>query len=95
MSKPRKTVDDHFNRNKWVFSLGGIGRDMCYALFTNYLLTYVLFTRSVTTEQFAVISTILVICRVWDGLNDPIMGGIVENTRTRFGRSYHTCYGRG
>ncbi len=86
MSKPRKTVDDYFNRNKWVFSLGGIGRDMCYALFTNYLLTYVLFTRSVTTQQFAVISTILVICRVWDGLNDPIMGGIVENTRTRFGK---------
>ncbi len=86
MSKPRKTVDDYFNRNKWVFSLGGIGRDMCYALFTNFLLTYVLFTRSVTTQQFAVISTILVACRVWDGLNDPIMGGIVENTRTRFGK---------
>ncbi|HBL41569.1 MAG TPA: hypothetical protein DDY98_08470 [Ruminococcaceae bacterium] len=86
MSKPRKTIDDYFNRNKWIFSIGGIGRDMCYSLFSNFLLTYVLFTRSVTNEQFAVISTILIICRVWDGLNDPIMGGIVENTRTRFGK---------
>lgn len=86
MGNRKKTVDDYFNRNKWVFSVGGIGRDMCYSLFTTFLLTYVLFTRSVTTEQFAVISTVLVVCRIWDGLNDPIMGGIVENTRTRFGK---------
>lgn len=86
MSKNQKTVDDYFNRNKWIYSFGGIGRDMSYAFFTNYLLTYILFTRSVTTKQFAVISTMLVICRIWDGLNDPIMGGVVENTRTRFGK---------
>ncbi|MBR0112193.1 MAG: MFS transporter, partial [Clostridia bacterium] len=86
MSKKGKTVDDYFNRNKWIYSIGGIGRDMSYALFTNYLLTYILFTRSVTDRQFAVISSILVICRIWDGLNDPLMGGIVENTRTRFGK---------
>ncbi len=86
MSKKPKTVDDYFNRNKWVYSIGGIGRDMCYSLFTTFLLTYVLFTRSVTTQQFAAISTVLIICRIWDGLNDPIMGGVVENTRTRFGK---------
>ncbi len=82
----KKTADDYFNRNKWIYSIGGIGRDMSYALFTNYLLTYILFTRSVTPKQFAVISTVLIICRIWDGLNDPIMGGVVENTRTRFGK---------
>lgn len=86
MGKKTKNSEDYFNRNKWTFSLGGIGRDMCYNLFTTFLLTYVLFTRSVTTEQFAVLSTVLIICRIWDGLNDPIMGGIVENTRTRFGK---------
>ncbi len=86
MSKAKKTVDDYFNRNKWIYSISGMGRDMSYALFTNFLLTYILFTRNVTDKQFAVISTILVICRIWDGLNDPIMGGIVENTRTRFGK---------
>ena len=82
----RKTVDDYFNRNKWIYSISGMGRDMSYALFTNFLLTYILFTRNVTDKQFAVISTILVACRIWDGLNDPIMGGVVENTRTRFGK---------
>lgn len=84
--KPQKTVDDYFTRNKWIYSIGGIGRDMSYVLFTQFLLTYILFTRSVTERQFAVISTVLVICRIWDGLNDPVMGGVVENTRTRFGK---------
>lgn len=87
MKNKAKTVEkDDFNRNKWAYSLGGIGRDMCYALFTNFLLTYVLFTRSVTEKQFAAISTVLVICRIWDAINDPVMGGVVENTRTRFGK---------
>ncbi len=86
MDNKPKGVDAYFNRNKWIYSIGGIGRDMSYALFTNFLLTYILFTRSVTDRQFAVISTMLVICRIWDGLNDPIMGGVVENTRTKFGK---------
>ena len=86
MSKKIRNADDHFTRNKWIYSLGGIGRDMSYALFTQFLLTYILFTRSITEAQFAVISTVLVICRIWDGINDPVMGGIVENTRSRFGK---------
>ena len=80
------SADAYFTRNKWIYSIGGIGRDMSYALFTQFLLTYILFTRTVTEAQFAVISTVLIVCRIWDGLNDPIMGGVVENTRTRFGK---------
>lgn len=86
MGGQKKSVDDYFNRNKWIYSISGMGRDMSYALFTNFLLTYILFTRNVTDRQFAVISIMLVICRIWDGLNDPIMGGVVQNTRTRFGK---------
>lgn len=78
--------DDYFTRNKWIYSIGGIGRDMSYALFTQFLLTYILFTRTVSDGEFAAIGIIMAICRVWDGLNDPVMGGIVENTRTRFGK---------
>lgn len=75
-----------FNRNKWVYSTVGVGRDMAYTLFATYLLTYVLFTRSVTDAQFAALGVILAVFRVWDALNDPIMGGIVENTRGKMGK---------
>lgn len=78
--------DKRFRRNKWTYTLPGIGRDMSYTLFANFLLTYVLFTRSVTNEQFAAISLVLTVARIWDAVNDPVMGGIIENTRGRFGK---------
>lgn len=77
---------DYFNRNKWVYSLGGVGRDLAYSLYTYFLLTFILYTKDVTDGEFATISVIMIICRIWDGINDPIMGGIIENTRSKFGK---------
>lgn len=72
--------------NLWMFPLGTVGRDMMYALFNSYLLTYVLFTRSLTAAQLSAITAIMVAARMFDALNDPIMGNIIEHTRTRFGK---------
>lgn len=80
------TEEKRFNRNKWTYTVPGIGRDMAYTLFANFLLTYVLFTRSLSPEQFGAIGTILVLARIWDAINDPVMGGIIENTRTKVGK---------
>ena len=73
-------------KNLIMFPLGTIGRDMVYNLVTSYLLTYVLFTRALTAAQLAAISAIMVGARVFDALNDPIMGNIIERTRTRWGK---------
>ena len=73
-------------RNLWMFPLGTVGRDMIYSLFTNFLLTYVMFTRSLTAAQLSAITAIMVAARVFDALNDPIMGNIIERTRSRFGK---------
>ena len=73
-------------RNLIMFPLGGIGRDFLYVLFNGYLLTYILFTKSVTDAQFASVSIIIICARIFDAFNDPIMGGIVENTRTKWGK---------
>lgn len=75
-----------FRRNKWCYSVPGVGRDLAYNLYNAFLLTYILYTRQLTTEQFSAISVIMIICCVWDAFNDPIMGGIIENTRTKFGK---------
>jgi len=76
----------YFRRNMWSYSLGGVGRDLAYSLYTYFLLTFILYTKGVTDAQFATISVIMVICRIWDGINDPIMGGIIEKTRSKFGK---------
>lgn len=82
----RLNEEKRFNRNKWTYTVPGIGRDMAYNLFANFLLAYVLFTRSMTPEQFGAIGVILIVARIWDAINDPVMGGIIENTRSKVGK---------
>ena len=78
---------DYFKRNKWAYGLGGIGRDMSYTLVATFFITYVQFSGlGLSVAQFSVISMILIISRVWDAINDPIMGAIIENTKSRWGK---------
>ena len=73
-------------RNLIMFPLGTVGRDMIYNLVTSYLYTFVLFTRQLSAAQLSAIAAIMVAARVFDALNDPIMGNIIERTRTRWGK---------
>ena len=73
-------------RNLIFFPVGTIGRDMMYNLVTSYLLTFVLFTHKLTAAQLSAITAIMVAARVFDALNDPIMGNIIERTRTKWGK---------
>lgn len=73
-------------RNLWMFPLGTVGRDMMYNLVTNFLLTYILFTKGLTAAQLGAITAIMVAARVFDALNDPIMGNIIELTHTKWGK---------
>ena len=73
-------------RNLLMFPLGTVGRDMMYNLVTSYLLTFVLFTRQLNAAQLSAITAIMVAARVFDALNDPIMGNIIERTRSRWGK---------
>ena len=73
-------------RNLIMFPLGTVGRDMMYNLFINFLMVYILFTRSLTVAQLSAITAIMIAARIFDAVNDPIMGNIIERTRTRWGK---------
>ena len=73
-------------RNLLFFPLGTVGRDMVYNLVTNFLYTFVLFTHELTPAQLSAIASIMVAARVFDALNDPIMGNIIERTRGKWGK---------
>ena len=73
-------------KNLIMFPLGTVGRDMVYNLVTNFLLTFILFTRGLTAAQLGAVTAIMVGARVFDALNDPIMGNIIERTRTKWGK---------
>ena len=79
--------DRQFNRNKWLFSVSGIGRDMSYQLIASFLLTYIQFGMTLTIAQFTTISLLIGIAgRIWDAINDPMMGAIIEGTHMKFGK---------
>ena len=73
-------------RNRLTFGLGTIGRDMVYALFSMYLIFYLTDVIKVSTGSLWWIAGIILVARVYDALNDPVMGFIVDNTRTRWGK---------
>ena len=76
-----------FNRNKWFFAASGIGRDMVYALVANYFFMYVQFGLTLTVAQFATLSILIgVLGRIWDGINDPLMGTIIDNAHFKMGK---------
>lgn len=70
-------------RNKFGFGLGAIGKDIVYMLVSSYLLYYYNVVLGVSS---AFIGTVLMLARVFDAINDPIMGIIVAKTKTKFGR---------
>ncbi|MDD4388685.1 MAG: glycoside-pentoside-hexuronide (GPH):cation symporter [Bacilli bacterium] len=74
-------------RSKLSYSLGGIGRDMTYTLVATFFITYIQYAGlGLSVAQFSVIGILLIIGRVWDAVNDPIMGAIIENTKTKWGK---------
>ncbi|MBD5083711.1 MAG: hypothetical protein HDT33_01250 [Clostridiales bacterium] len=73
-------------KNLICYPIGTIGRDALYALINSYLLTFVLFTHTLDAAQLAAITGIMIAARVFDALNDPIMGNIIERTRSKYGK---------
>jgi len=73
-------------RSKVSYCVGGIGRDMAYNLINAQILSFLMLTRNLDDKMLAVITVIMVACRIFDGLNDPIMGAIIENTHHKKGK---------
>ncbi|NMB02714.1 MAG: sugar transporter [Firmicutes bacterium] len=73
-------------RNIYAFGLGTLGRDMVYTMVSMYLIFYLTDILTVSSASLWWINGIIVAARIFDALNDPIMGVIVDNTRTRYGK---------
>ena len=65
------------------YGVGAVGLDLSYGMFYSYLSLYLTDALGIS-PLFLLILTPL--ARVWDGINDPMMGMIVDKTKTRMGR---------
>ncbi len=70
-------------KRKLSYGVGAIGLDLSYELFYSYLAIYL---TNVLNLHPAFLLFLTPIARIWDGINDPMMGTIVDNTRTKFGK---------
>jgi melibiose permease/lactose/raffinose/galactose permease len=74
------------SRNKWTYSIGCIGRDMMFVLVSMFILAYIQYTMNLSVAQFSAISMVMIFARIWDAVNDPMMGIIIENSRFKSGK---------
>jgi melibiose permease/lactose/raffinose/galactose permease len=79
-------MDKEPKSNRFCFGIGTIGRDMVYSLVSMYLIFYLTDVIYVPTASLWWITGIILCARIFDALNDPVMGLVVDNTRTRFGK---------
>ena len=73
-------------RNKYFFGLGTVGRDMFYAFESNAILYFLSDVLSLPLCVFAATSMVLSVLRIFDALNDPITGLIIDNIHSPWGK---------
>ena len=72
------------NRATYAYALGELGVNMPWNMVTGFLLFYY---TNVAMLPVAVVGTLLLVTRILDAAIDPVMGSVVDRTRTRFGRA--------
>lgn len=70
-------------KTKYSFGVGALGKDLVYAIVSSYLMIYL--TDLVGISPLFV-GNLFLVARVWDAFNDPMMGMIVDNTRSKYGK---------
>lgn len=70
-------------KNYFVYGLGNFGAQLSWTMVSTYLS---IFYTDVFGLGTGAVALLMLIAKVWDGINDPMMGAIMERTHTRFGR---------
>ncbi|MBQ0041917.1 MAG: MFS transporter [Lachnospiraceae bacterium] len=70
-------------KEKFAYGLGAVGKDMVYMLSASYVLYYY---QDILGVNAVAMGVILLIARIFDAFNDPIMGVVVAKTKTRWGK---------
>lgn len=65
------------------FGLGAIGLDLSYGMFNQYLNKYLTDVLKLHSSFLLFLSSF---ARIWDGINDPMMGSIVDRSNLKMGK---------
>ena len=70
-------------KGKIGYGIGAVGKDMVYMLSASYVLYYF---QDVLGVNAVAMGIILLVARIFDAFNDPIMGVVVAKTKTKWGK---------
>ncbi len=68
---------------KISFGIGAFGKDAVYAIVSTFFMLYLTDYRGVAP---AFVGVLFMVARIWDAFNDPFMGMVVDNTRSKWGK---------
>ncbi len=72
-----------FLKSKLGYGVGAVGLDLSYGMFYSFLAKYLTDVLGLKAGFLLILTPI---ARIWDGINDPMMGTIVDNTHTKMGK---------
>ena len=72
--------------NRYNYGLGTVGRDMLYTMVSVYLIYYLTDILNLPDSTMWYMTGALTVLRLFDAVNDPFMGVLVDNTHSRFGK---------
>ncbi len=70
-------------KEKVGYGVGAVGLDLSYGMFYSYLSIYLTNALGISPVFLLVLAPL---ARLWDGINDPMMGMIVDKTHTKMGK---------
>ena len=65
------------------YGVGAVGLDLSYGMFYSYLNKYLTDVLKLSSNFLLILTPL---ARIWDGINDPMMGSIVDNSKFRMGK---------
>ncbi len=66
-----------------VYGLGNFASQLSWTMVSSYL---ILFYTDVFGLATGAVALLMLIAKIWDGINDPMMGAIMDRTNTRWGK---------
>lgn len=70
-------------REMFGHAIAGFGQNLIFGLWSSYMMVFYTDIFGITAGAASII---MLLTRIWDGINDPMMGSIADHTRTKWGR---------
>lgn len=83
MENSKPSLSTYTKKERNMYLIGLLGQNIIYNVISAALAYYLQFTLLIPA---IIVSVIMTGARVWDAFNDPMMGSIVDKTRTKWGK---------